>query len=257
MSVRYDFCVRNSSVFNIDGCAKSCYNSIIPPERFGRKELTDLSESINRIPSVTELGNPRRPQGDAGVLMLNRMNESHAAVTAWGLSFLDAQPQHTVLDIGCGGGAALAKLAETVTEGHLTGLDYSPVSVQTASDTNRAAIEAGRMDIIEGSVSAMPFADGAFDRIITVESSYFWEHPTDDLREVRRVMKETGRFLLIADIYGRDDLPQEARDNIAKYNLYNPTPETFRQLLEDAGFARVQIHLKDGTTWICAEGRGM
>lgn len=216
-----------------------------------------MSEPVSRTPSVTELGNPRKPQGEAGVQMLTRMNESHASVTAWGLSFLAAEPHHTVLDIGCGGGAALARIAQTVTEGHLTGLDYSPVSVQTASETNRAAIEAGRMEILEGSVEAMPFADGTFDRIITVESFYFWPDPLENLREVRRVMNETGRFLLIADIYGRDDLPQEALDNIDKYDLYNPAPETFRQLLEDAGFSQVQIHLKDGTTWICAEGRGV
>ena len=102
----------------------------------------------------------------------------------------------------------------------------------------------------------MPFADGTFDRIITVESFYFWPSPQTDLREVRRVMKQSGRFLLIADIYGKDDLPESDLDNIRKYDLYNPTPETFRQLLENAGFSQVQIHLKAGTTWICAEGRG-
>ena len=206
--------------------------------------------------SVTELGNPRKPQGEAGAVMLSRMNESHAEVTAWGLSFLEAEPQHHVLDIGCGGGAALARMAEAVTGGKLTGLDYSPVSVQTASQTNAAVIAEGRMEILEGSVSAMPFADGSFDRIITVESFYFWPSPQDDLREVRRVMKNTGRFLLIADIYGEADLPQHALDNIRKYDLYNPTPDTFRLLLENAGFSQVQIHLKPGTTWICAEGRG-
>lgn len=215
-----------------------------------------MSEPILSAASVTELGNPRKPQGEAGALMLARMNESHAAVTAWGLSFLELSPQHNVLDIGCGGGAALSKLAETVTEGHLTGLDYSPVSVAEAAKTNTAAIAAGRMEIIAGSVSAMPFADASFDRIITVESFYFWPSPPDDLREVRRVLKPDGRFLLIADIYGRDDLPEYDRENIRKYDLFNPTPEELRQLLTDAGFTGVQIHLQEGTTWICAEGRG-
>ena len=215
-----------------------------------------MNEQNTPALSVTELGNPRRPQGEAGAAMLLNMNESHAAVTAWGLSFLDAEPQHCFLDIGCGGGAALHHMAGIITEGHLTGLDYSPVSVRTAAQINAAPIAAGRMEILEGSVSQMPFADGTFDRIITVESFYFWPSPQTDLREVRRVMKQSGRFLLIADIYGKDDLPESDLDNIRKYDLYNPTPETFRQLLENAGFSQVQIHLMAGTTWICAEGRG-
>lgn len=214
-----------------------------------------MSRLTEQALSVTERGNPRKPEGDAGFEMLSRMNASHADVTAWGLSFLDLQPEHSVLDIGCGGGAALARMAETVTAGHLTGADYSPVSVAAAKAYNRDAVTEGRMDIIECSVSAMPFPDAAFDRIITIESFYFWPSPANDLRAVRRILRGGGRFLLIADIYERDDLPETARENIRKYGLYNPAPETFRQLLSDAGFSDVLIHLQPGTTWICAEGR--
>ncbi|HBI85955.1 MAG TPA: methyltransferase [Ruminococcus sp.] len=205
-------------------------------------------------PSLTELGNPRKPQGEAGAQMLAHMNESHAAVTAWGLSFLALTPADRVLDIGCGGGAALARIAETVTQGHLTGVDYSAVSVESASKCNATHIAEGRMEIVQGNVSALPFPDAAFDKICTVESFYFWDNPAEDLREVRRVLAAGGRFVLIADIYGGAALSQHDLDNIARYGLYNPAPETFRQLLENAGFDDVQVHLREGTTWICAEG---
>lgn len=214
-----------------------------------------MCKTVQEEASVTKLGNPRRPQGEAGAEMLSRMNRSHAEVTAWGIAFLELKPDDTVLDIGCGGGAALARMAETVTEGHLTGIDYSPVSVQSASAYNKDVIAAGRMDILEGSVEALPFADNSFDKIITVESFYFWPSPAENLRKVRRVLRPGGRFLIVADIYGRDDLPQHTLDTIEEYGLYNPEPETFRQLLTEAGFDSAEIHLKDGTTWICAEGR--
>ena len=136
---------------------------------------------------ITELGNPRKPEGDYGRQMLTRMNDSHAAVTEWGLSFLGLRADHRVLDIGCGGGAALHRMAETVTAGHLTGADYSPVSVETARAFNAAAIAENRMEIIEASVEALPFADCSFDRIITVESFYFWPSPAENLAEVLAV----------------------------------------------------------------------
>ena len=204
---------------------------------------------------ITELGNPRRPEGEYGMQMLSRMNESHAGVTAWGLGFLDLKPAHQVLDIGCGGGAALSRMAQTVTEGHLTGADYSPVSVQAAKAYNAEAVAQGRMEIVEASVEALPFADGTFDRIITVESFYFWPSPAENLAEVRRVLKNGGRFLLIADICDCDALTETERANIKKYNLFNPAPEVFRALFEEAGFSEIAVHLRDdGKPWICVEG---
>ena len=214
-----------------------------------------MSEPINEA-SVTELGNPAKPTGEAGAQMLERMNESHAAVTAWGLTCLDLQAASRVLDIGCGGGACLQKMAQTVTAGHLTGVDYSAVSVAQSRALNAAAIAQGRMGIAEGSVEALPFADAAFDRIVTVESFYFWPNPQENLREVRRVLAPSGIFVLIADICDCDTLTEHERENIAKYNLYNPTPAQFHALLENAGFDPVQIHLRgEGKSWIAAEGR--
>ena len=205
---------------------------------------------------ITELGNPRKPEGDYGRQMLTRMNDSHAAVTEWGLSFLGLRADHRVLDIGCGGGAALHRMAETVTAGHLTGADYSPVSVETARAFNAAAIAENRMEIIEASVEALPFADCSFDRIITVESFYFWPSPAENLAEVKRVLKPEGRFLLIADIYDNGALPESDRENIRKYELFNPTPEQFRKLFEAAGFSDIRMHFsQDGKPWICVEAR--
>ena len=58
----------------------------------------------------TAEGNPRCPEGAAGRAMLTRMNESHAKLTAWGLSLLSFVPNDTVLDVGCGGGNTLARM---------------------------------------------------------------------------------------------------------------------------------------------------
>ena len=110
------------------------------------------------------------------------------------------------------------------------------------------------MDLVEASVEKLPFADNAFDKIITVESFYFWPDPAENLKEVYRVLKEQGTFLLVADIYQKENLPEQVRENIQRFHLFNPTPEEFRELLENAGFEEVRIHLKDGEDWICAEG---
>lgn len=214
-----------------------------------------MSENTEKNPSVTELGNPGKPHGSAGEEMLRGMNERHYAVTGWALDFLELLPESRVLDIGCGGGETLRRMAGYISGGHLTGVDHSSLSVEMSSSMNRETVESGKMDIVRASVSALPFEDNSFDRVITVESFYFWPDPENDLREVLRVLDSGGIFLITADIHGDAELSGEDRENIAKYGLFNPTIEEFRKLLENAGFREVKIHTKENTSWICAEGR--
>lgn len=204
---------------------------------------------------ITKQGNPRKPEGVAGEEMLSRMNESHYEVTGWALDLWTIEAKDSILDIGCGGGMTLKRMSERAKEGHLTGVDYSPVSVQESKKLNETDIKSGKMEIIEASVEAMPFSDNSFDKIITVESFYFWPDPLENLKEVYRVLKKDGVFHLVADIYGKEGLNEKQLSNIKEYQLFNPTKEEFIELLKSAGFKNVVAHTKEGTDWICVEGR--
>lgn len=214
-----------------------------------------MSENIEKNRSVTELGNPAKPCGSAGEEMLRGMNQRHYAVTGWALKFLDLKISSRVLDIGCGGGETLRRMSEYVTEGHLTGADHSSLSIEMSKVLNREDVDNGKLDVVCASVSDLPFKDNSFDRIITVESFYFWPEPEKDLREVLRVLDTDGIFLITADIHGGAELSEEDKENISKYGLFNPTPVEFRILLENAGFRSVTIHTEPCTNWICAEGK--
>lgn len=214
-----------------------------------------MSETDKRQQAITAAGNPAKPTGEAGEQMLARMNESHGPLTAWGLSHFNWRGDETVLDIGCGGGATLKRMSDCVTIGNLTGVDYSETSVRTSRQTNTEAIKAGKMDVSQGSVEKLPFAGDSFDKITTVESFYFWPDPPENLKEVSRVLKKGGTFLLIAEIYERPDLSPATRENIKHYNLYNPTPETFETIFRKAGFTAVTVHIEPNEGWICVEGR--
>ncbi|WP_407066639.1 class I SAM-dependent methyltransferase [Eubacterium callanderi] len=205
--------------------------------------------------SVTEAGNPRKPQGEAGKMMIERMNESHAEMTAWALDKLDLKPTDKVLDVGCGGGAALKRLSGRIDGGKLYGIDYSEVSVEASKELNKADIESGKMEIHQGSVSKMPFEDNLFDAIITVESYYFWPDLEEDMREVFRVLKEGGTFMLIAEMYLNDDLDEHHIEMARKFELRNLTVDEFKALFEKVGYKETKIHLKDGKYWICVEGK--
>lgn len=203
---------------------------------------------------ITELGNPAKPEGEAGKAMLSRMNDSHFEVTGWALGLWTLNPNDVVLDIGCGGGMTLKRVSDSLNDGVLFGIDYSDVSVQMSSELNKTDVMSGKVMISKGNVENLPFEDDKFDKIITVESFYFWPDPIENLKEVRRVLKPKGHFLLVADIYENGLLSEHELENVKKYSLNNPTKEEFEEYFRKSGFSETEIHTKSGTNWICVEG---
>ncbi len=79
---------------------------------------------------------------------------------------------HAILDVGCGGGRTVSKLAAIATQGKVYGVDYSDESVAATKRTNVRWIDLGRVEIRHGSVSQLPFPDGMFDLVTAVETHF-------------------------------------------------------------------------------------
>lgn len=137
------------------------------------------------------------PHGPLGWLAGKLMERGNAAMNELGLEALAVQPGSAVLEIGFGPGAALERIAELVGEGSLAGIDPSEQMVRWAARRLRQYVDAGRADLRQGYSSDMPFPDASFDRVLSVNTVYFWEDPQSDLREIRRVVKPGGRFVLV------------------------------------------------------------
>ena len=197
----------------------------------------------------------RKPSDRAGRQVLRRMNVSHSEVTAWGLSHVDICKHFTILDVGCGGGQTIARLAATAAEGKVFGLDYSDASVAAARETNAAAIDQGRVDIQLGSVSRLPYADGTFDLVTAVETHYYWPDLANDVREVIRVLRPNGTFVIVAETYRgrRNDWLYRPVMRLLLRAAYL-TPEEHRQLLTDGGYHHVEVFVDKPRGWICVTG---
>jgi SAM-dependent methyltransferase len=198
-----------------------------------------------------------QPSGWLGRLNLWRMNKSHSKLTDWGLGHVSIQSHDTILDIGCGGGRTVSKLAAIATQGRVVGVDYSETSVETSSKTNVKWIDTGRVEIRQGSVSQLPFADSVFDLITAVETHFWWPNLPNDLREVFRVIKPGGMLILIAEVYKGANSPiaRLLEEQSARIGLQLLTAEEHRELLAKAGFSDIQINLKEGTIWLSATGK--
>jgi ubiquinone/menaquinone biosynthesis C-methylase UbiE len=197
----------------------------------------------------------RKPSDRAGRSVLQRMNASHAAVTQWGLTHVAIGDHFTILDVGCGGGRTVDRLAAIATHGTVYGVDFSEASVAMARETNLPAIADGRVIIEQAPVSALPFPDSTFDLVTAVETHYYWPDLPHDVREVMRVLKRSGMFLIVAETYRgrRNDWLFRPMMTLVLRAAYL-TPAQHRQLLVDAGYVDVRVLEEKSQGWICAIG---
>jgi len=207
-----------------------------------------------RTPRVTQC---QKPSGWLGRFVLRNMNSRHSKLTDWGLTYISIDPKAVILDVGCGGGRTIGKLAAVATLGKVYGVDFSGESVAFAAKTNQQWIDMGRVEIREGSVSKLPFPENMFDIVTAVETHFWWPDLPGDVREILRVLKPGGTFILIAEVYKGANTT--AAKLIGKYpeliGMTLLTPEEHRGFLTDAGYSNVQVIEESANGWICGIGR--
>ena len=192
------------------------------------------------------------PAGDAGRDMILRMNREHGPLRAWGFARIPVG--RSVLDVGCGAGAALRELAEQYPEADLTGCDISPLAVGTAASLNEDFVKAGRMRFLQCGVPDLPFADGAFDTAFSVESLYFWRDQVAGLKEIRRVLAPGGWFMTALEMAG-GAMNERQLAIVEHLRMRCPDLDELRALLVSAGFADVTAEFEPEHRWLRAFGR--
>jgi ubiquinone/menaquinone biosynthesis C-methylase UbiE len=172
------------------------------------------------------------------------------------MGFMDVQPTDRVLDIGCGSGTATQLIARIATEGFVAGVDYSEDMVQQALKRNAAAVRLGRVEVRRANVAALPYHDESFDKVIAVETFYFWPDPVPNLQEVRRVIRPGG--LLALAMEGSREAPNPRRQAALAawlgFSLYSGAE--MEGMLAAAGFSRAWFESAPdrGWGWLCALG---
>lgn len=195
----------------------------------------------------------RKPTGWLGRRLARAMNIGHGGLTAWGLEPLRIDTDSRVLDIGCGGGQTIRRHAERATAGHVDGVDYSAASVSVAQERNADLIVAGRVTVQQGSVSQLPFGDASFDAVTGIETHYYWPDLQSDFREVLRVLKPAGQFVLVAEAFkGRrmNWMHRIIMQGVLRSNYL--TLDEHRRALLDAGFVDVIVETNESRSWMRA-----
>jgi ubiquinone/menaquinone biosynthesis C-methylase UbiE len=212
---------------------------------------------IGKTPTTPQETQCKKPTGFFGRFTLWRMNKSHSKLTDWGLAHTTVELGFTALDVGCGGGRTINKLAAIAAQGKVHGIDYSEESVAASRRYNAQAIRFGRVAIYLADVGKLPFQDNTFDLVTGVETHFWWSDIAAGLREIRRVLKPGGALILIAEVYKDADTTMSRL--CEKYapitGMKMLSIDEHRDLRAAVGFADVRIDVLAAKGWITVQGR--
>lgn len=196
--------------------------------------------------------NAGHPKGFWGVRTMRAMNKSHDKLTDWGLSFLAINDDDHILDIGCGGGRTLKKLAKA-TQNTVWGIDIADTAIKESYRMNRSDVKRDHVMLCKSGVSELPFADGTFDVVTAVETVYFWPQPAEDLKQIYRIMKPGGHLMILTEARADGPHPERWVEIAAKINMNVPTADGLAFDLQNTDFKKVTAYIRDDALCMIAE----
>jgi len=164
------------------------------------------------------------------------MEEDHLPIVLPTLERMRIVPTDNVLDVGCGAGWLVARIAALVPEGRVVGMDVSDEMVRRA---RRRYADLPHALFIEGGVDEIPWEDAFFQKVITVESAYYWPDPARGAREMFRVLADEGTTWLLINYY-RDNPHCHQWGQHYKTPTHLLAAEEWVQFFRDAGFTDVE-----------------
>lgn len=104
------------------------------------------------------------------------------------------KPQNKFLDVACGTAEVIFRLAKEFQNVEFIGVDFSKGMVEKA---RKKTSYLKNVKIIEANVENLPFEDKTFNIAICLDSLHHFYNPDLALKEIHRVLKDNGLFLLV------------------------------------------------------------
>lgn len=190
----------------------------------------------------------RKPEGTLGKIMIGGMNVGHAKVSDWGFSHLPDITVKNAVDLGCGGGRSVSVLLKKYPDAHVTGIDYSDLSVQKSTEYNKKMIEKGRCTVELGDVSSLTLQPGSYDLATAFETIYFWPDLVQCFSQVLKILKPGGLFMICMESDGEDKASLHYATIIE--GMKNYTISDIEGALKQAGFSEIHSDHHVSKPWI-------
>ena len=166
----------------------------------------------------------------------DEMESHHSDITEQTLALMDIQPTDRILDLGCGTGWASRRMARIATAGEVVGLDVANELLRRAEQSSSAF---RNVRYAWGSAENIPEADNAFNKVLSVESFYYYADQGKALDELRRVMAPGAELFILINLY-KDNHYSLRWVTELKVPVQALSEAEYKALLEKHGFKNIE-----------------
>jgi len=183
------------------------------------------------------------PEGETGREVAKMMNETNISMTKESIKALHLKDNESILELGHGNAGHLPYLLDFADNIKYTGLEISETMKSEAENINSKYLSQANFQLYDG--NRIPFENESFDKVMTVNTIYFWENPVEFFNEIYRVLKKDGSFVLT---FAKKDFMKNLPFT-ADFKLYNY--EDVEELVAQTNFKRMIS--SDKEEWITSK----
>lgn len=187
--------------------------------------------------------NLANPEGEKGKEVAKMMNETNISMTKETIKALYLTDNEKVLELGHGNAGHLSYLLDFAENIQYTGLEISETMKSEAENINSKYLSQANFQLYDG--NKIPFENKSFDKVMTVNTIYFWENPVEFFNEIYRVLKKNGSFVLT---FAKKDFMKNLPFT-SNFKLYNY--EDVEELVAQTNFKR--MIRSDKEEWITSK----
>ena len=169
-------------------------------------------------------------------------NYGEYATNRLAVDALDIPDRSVVVDVGCGAGAALRRVASLGTGGKLIGIDPVPRMIEIARERALLHPQGARIEFRQGSAEELPVDDDSADLVLAFDSFDHWENKSCGMTEIRRALRPHGQLAITKDgsVPGGAKSRQELLDALATAGF---------EMLREQHIVEADVSL---TLWVCS-----
>ncbi len=164
------------------------------------------------------------------------MERAHRPVTEKLIARMAVDPADSILEVGCGDGWAVRRLAALCPQGAVVGIDVADEMIDLA---RRKSVEFSNVLFSVGAAEEIPWAEDYFQHIVSVESAYYWPSPERAVRELFRVAAHGGRIYTLMHYYQENPHARHWQQHV-ELPLQLKSAEQWARLFSNFGFEPVE-----------------
>ena len=171
----------------------------------------------------------------------DEMEKHHVSIAEQTIRLMELKPGERVLDLGCGTGWASRILARMVGDGpqgsgQVVGLDVSDEMIRRARAQSK---EFDNILYVWASAAEIPWQENFFDKVLSIESFYYYPDQDAALQELFRVMAPRGRLYILINLYKDNRYSLRWVDEL-KMPVQVRSEKEYLELLQRHGFEGVE-----------------